>query len=89
MIQKIINFYDTETEKYKLHQHKSPIPIDHVVINKILVYNKISHDKKDFKYFIDYKDAKKFKPFRRDFDKTKCESFLTKDEKSLEKYIEI
>ena len=54
-----MNFYDTETEKYKLHQHKSPIPIDHVDINKILVYDKISRDKKDFKYFIDYKDAKK------------------------------
>ena len=35
------------------------------------------------------KMLKKFKPFRRDFDKTKCESFFIKDEKLLEKYIEI
>ena len=41
------------------------------------VSNKISFDKNDFKYFIDYKDAKKFRPlctftpkmrvYRRDF----------------------
>ena len=52
-----------------------------------------------FKYFIGYKDAKRIRPlcilfpkmsaYRRDFDTTKCMSFLIKDEKLLEKYNEI
>ena len=33
--------------------------IDNVDINKIVVSNKVSFSKKDFKYFIGYKDAKK------------------------------
>ena len=31
----IINFDDTEIEKYNFHQHKSPILIDNIVINPI------------------------------------------------------
>ena len=59
----------------------------------------ISFSKKDFKYFNGSKDAKKTRPFciflpkmsayRKDFDKTKCMSFLIKDENLLEKYNEI
>ena len=55
--------------------------------------------KKYFKYFIGYKDAKNIRPLciflskmsacRKDFDKTKCMSFLIKDEKLLQKYNEI
>ena len=70
--------------------------IDNLDINKIVVSNKIFFGKKDFKYFIGYKDAKKVRPlsiflpklstYRRDFDKIKCMSFLIKDEKLLEKY---
>ena len=60
----------------------------------------MSFGKKDFKYFIHYKDkdAKKITPlciflanlsaYRRDFDKTEIMSFLIKDEKLLEKYNE-
>ena len=33
--------------------------IDNIDINKIVVSHKVSFGKKDFKYFIDYKDAKK------------------------------
>ena len=32
---------DTEIEKYKFHQHKSPILIDDIDINKIVVPNKV------------------------------------------------
>ena len=49
----------TEIEKYKLHQHKSPILMESIDINKIVVSNKVYFGKKDFKYFIGYKDAKK------------------------------
>ena len=90
---------DIEIDIYKFHQYKSPILIDYIDINKIVVSNKISYGKNDFKYFIGYKDAKRIRPlcillpkisaYRRNFDKTKCVSFLTKDEKLLEKYNEI
>ena len=56
-----------------------------------MVSNKVSFGKKDFKYFVDYKDAKKIRPLCiflpkmstciRNFDKTKCMSFLIKDGK--------
>ena len=99
MDKEIIKFDDTEIEKYKFHQHKSPILIDNININKIVVSSKVSLGKKDFKYFIGYKDAKndtplciflpKMSAYRRDFDKTKCMSFFIKDETFLEKYNEI
>ena len=100
MDKKIIKLDDIEIEKYKFHQYKSPISIDNIIVsNKIVVSNKISFGKKDFIYFIGYKDAKKIRPlciflpkmiaYRRDFDNTKCISFLIKDKKLLEKYNEI
>ena len=68
-------------------------------INKIVVSNKFSFDKNDFKYFIGYKDSKKVRPlrillpimsaYRRNFDDTKYMSFLIKDDKLLEKYNKI
>ena len=95
----MIKFDDIEIDIYKFHQYKSPILIDYIDINKIVVSNKISYGKNDFKYFIGYKDAKRIRPlcillpkmsaYRRNFDETKCVSFLTKDEKLLEKYNEI
>ena len=95
----MIKFDDIEIDIYKFHQYKSPILINYIDINKIVVSNKISYGKNDFKYFIGYKDAKRIRPlcillpkisaYRRNFDKTKCVSFLTKDEKLLEKYNEI
>ena len=73
--------------------------IDNIDINKIVVSTKVSFGKKDFKYFIVYKDAQRIRPwcifppnmsaYRRDFDKTKCISILIKDEKLLEKYNKI
>ena len=58
--------------------------IDNIDIDKIVVSNEVSFGKKDFKYFIGYKNAKTIIPSciflskmgtcRRDFDKTKCMS---------------
>ena len=53
-------FNNTEIKKYKFHQHKSPISIDNMDINKIVVSNKVFFHKKDFKYFIGYNNAKNF-----------------------------
>ena len=64
--------------------------VDNIDANKIVASNKMSLGKNDFEYFIGYKDAKKIRPlciflpkmsaYGRDFDKTKCMSFLMKDE---------
>ena len=59
MDERIIKFDDTEIEKYKCHQYDRPILIDNIDVNKLVVYNKISFGKNEFKYFIGYKDAKK------------------------------
>ena len=45
---------DIEIKKQKIHQHNKNIEN-----NKVVVSNKVSVDKKEFKYLIDYKDAKK------------------------------
>ena len=55
MEKSIIKFGDIEIEKQKFHGNKRP----NIDINKRVVSNKASLDKKDFKYFIHYKDAKK------------------------------
>ena len=55
----IIKFGDIEIKKQKFHQHKSPILINNIDINKTVVSNKFCFIKKGFKYFIVYKDAKK------------------------------
>ena len=98
-MEKIIKFGDIEIKKQDFHQHKAPISIKNIDINKIVVCNKVSFGKKSFKYFIGYKDRKKNKPlctflqkmsaYRKDFDETKYMSFLIKDYKLLEKYNEI
>ena len=54
----IIKFGDIEIEKQKFHQHKIPISIKNIDINKIVLLNKASFGKNDFEYFIGYKDAK-------------------------------
>ena len=61
-MENFIKFGDIEIQKQKLHQHKEPISIKHIDINKILVSNKVSFGKKGFKYFIGYKDVKKIRP---------------------------
>ena len=54
-----MKFDDTEIEEYEFHQYKTPISINDTDINKIVVYNKLPFGKQEFKYYIDYKDAKK------------------------------
>ena len=56
MDKKIIKFDDTEIEEYEFHQHKSPISINNIDINKIVVFNKLPFGKQvkyyNLKYFI-------------------------------------
>ena len=92
MGKEIITFSDIE-----VYQHKSSILIDYIIINKIVVSNKVLFGKKGFKYFTGYKDDRKDKPFcimlpkmsacRRDFDETKYMSFLIKDDELLKNII--
>ena len=80
-MEKNIKLDDIEIQKQKFHQHKGPVSIKNLDINKIVVYNKVCFAKKGFKYFIGYKDSKKNKPlciflpemsaYRKDFDETK------------------
>ena len=90
MDKKVIEFDDTETEEYKFHQYKSPILINKIGINKIVVSYKFPFSKHDFKYFIGYKDKNEIRPsciffpevsiYKRHFDKTKFMYFIVKDE---------
>ena len=41
MDKKIIKLDDTEIERYKFHQYKSPISINDIDINKIVELNKL------------------------------------------------
>ena len=71
----------------------------YIYINKIVVSYKVYFGKKEFTYFIGYRDAKKNGPlciflpkmsaYRKDFDETKYISFLIKYYELLEKYNEI
>ena len=80
----------------EFHQHKNPILINNIDVNKTVVSKKVLFRKKGFKYFIGYKDAKKIRPlfmfipkmsaYRRCSGETKYMSFLMKDDESLEKY---
>ena len=55
----IVKFGDIGIQKQIFHQHKGPIQIKNIDINKIIVCNKILLGTNVFKYFIGYKDAKK------------------------------
>ena len=55
----IIKFGDIEIERQKFYQHRRPISIKNIDINKTVVSNKVSFDIKGFKYFIGYKHATK------------------------------
>ena len=85
-------------QKQTFHQHKRPIWIKNIDINKIVVSNNVSFGKKGFQYFIGYKAAKnirlcmfllKISVCRRYFDETKYISLLIKDDELLEKHDEI
>ena len=42
MDKKAIKFGDTEIEKHEFHQHKTPILINNIDINKTVASNKVS-----------------------------------------------
>ena len=48
-------------KKTKFHQNKSPILINDIDANKIVVSNKLPFGIQDFKNFIGYKDFEKIK----------------------------
>ena len=48
MNNRIIIFDDIEIEEYKFHKYKSPILLNAVYINEIVVSNKFPFDKQDF-----------------------------------------
>ena len=62
MNEKNMKFDATEIEEHEFHQYKSPILITKIDINKIVVSNKFTFGKQDFKYFIGYKDNKEIRP---------------------------
>ena len=55
----VIKFGDIEIEKQKFRQHKRPISMKNIDIDKIVASNKSYFGKTKFKYFSGYKDAKK------------------------------
>ena len=75
--------------KNKFHQHKNPISMNDVNIDRIVISNKVSFGKEGFKYFIGYEDDyeevmplhnRKYPcAYRKDFDETNFMSFLIKD----------
>ena len=70
--EKVINFGDIEIQKQKFHQHKQPISIENIDINKIVLSNRVSSGEKGLKYSIGYKDAKKIIPFMYISTKNEC-----------------
>ena len=60
-----------EIEKYKFHQLKRSSLVDNIDISKIVVSNKVSFAKKDFRNVLSYKYAPKFKK--------KASKFITGD----------
>ena len=84
----IMMFGNIEVKKYKFHQYKSLMWINNKDISKIVVPSRVSFGKKDFKYFIGYKEDKKVRflcitlpkvsLYRRDVHETDYMSLLQK-----------
>ena len=55
MNKKVIKFDYTEIEEFEFHQYKSPISINDIDNNKLVVSNKLPFGKQDFEYLIGYK----------------------------------
>ena len=83
------NFDDTKIQEYEFYHYKSSILINNIDINKIVISNKFTFGKQDFKYFHGYKDNKGIRPlhifhlqmsmYKRYSDKTKQIYFMIKD----------
>ena len=98
MGKEVITFGNTDVEKHKFHQHKNPISIFDINIDRIEVSNKIAFGKKAFIIFGTKMVKKvralrvmlrKMRAYRKDFDETRYMSILIKNDELLEKYIEI
>ena len=50
MGKEIITFSNIEVEKHKFHQHKSPISIYDLNLDRIVVSNRVAFGKSGFKY---------------------------------------
>ena len=96
MVKEIITFGDIEIDKHKSNCYKSPIFLEDVNIEKVLVSNKISSDEKNYKYFFVYLYDYKVTPlhkmlprssvYGKSFDgKTKWIYFLIENDELLEK----
>ena len=59
MDKQIIKFDNTEIEEYKFYQNRSPIPINNIGINKVVVSNKLPLGKNDFNISLVTKISKK------------------------------
>ena len=95
-VKKIITLGNVEVEKDNFYQHKIPISIYDVKIDRIAVSNKVLIDIKGFIYFIGYEiDYKKSRPwynlsnisaYIRNIAGNNYISFVIKDNELLEKY---
>ena len=104
MIKKIVKFDEYKKKLMKkidekFHQFKSPILINDIDINEIVLSNKFPFGKQDFKCLINYKDNKEIRPlfiffpemsiYKRYSDKTKCMYFMVKEENIFDKCMTI
>lgn len=55
-IKEFLVFGENVVDKRKCHHFKYPIDTNNVEINRVLISNKVSSSKKDYKYFLDKKD---------------------------------
>ena len=98
MSKEILTFGDIEIEKNKFYRHKSPIFLQDVDTEKVLISNKISSGEKNYKYFTGclYNDHKvqplhimlpKTNAYVKSCDaQTKWLCFLIENDSLLEKY---
>ena len=95
----MIRFDGIKTEKPNFDYSKRTINIKNEIGDKIIISNKISFGKKDFKYFIGYKGDEKVKllymllpkrsGYKDIFDEAKYKSFLVKENELLKTYSKI
>ena len=98
MDKKSLQFDNFEIKECKFHQNTSLISINDIDINKVVVSNKLSLGKQDFRYFIGCKDDKKIRtlsifipkrsPYRIAFDETECIYFMIKEKNVFVKYLQ-
>ena len=62
MSEKTLRFNDVILNKKEFHRSKEPIDLFSVNVDQIVVSDKFKHNKKVFKYFIDYQNDEIVKP---------------------------